>query len=193
MRKIFIDCGAHDGCSVRKFRKLYDRKKEYMIYSFEVELDFLSFFENISNHTFINKAVWIRDGKKEFYRSKEFLQAGSTLIKKKKSGELDKKHPIIVKTIDFSKWISDTFSKDDYIILKMDIEGAEYQVIPKMIKDGTFSYINELWIEWHYTKIKYPKEKHDNLVKQINIPMKKWDALSTCTLGKRKRNAKPKI
>ena len=33
MRKIFIDCGSHDGCSIRKFRDLYDKKEEYEIYN----------------------------------------------------------------------------------------------------------------------------------------------------------------
>ena len=186
MRKIFIDAGAHDGCSVKKFRKEHDKRKEYFIYSFEIEPDFSSCFNNIENHVFINKAVWIEDGTKKFYRSKEKLRAGSTLIKKKKSGQVDKEHPIIVETIDFSKWVFDNLSKNDYIILKLDIEGAEYEVIPKMIKDGSFDYINHLWIEWHWPKIKHPQKLHDNLVKQISIPTKKWDALVYCNLRKKK-------
>jgi len=187
MRKIFIDAGAHEGCSVRKFRKEYDKKNEYFIYSFEIEPKFTNSFNNIPNHMFINKAVWIENGKKEFYRSKEWLQAGSTLIKKKKSGKLDKNNPILVDTIDFSEWVLKTLSKDDYIILKMDIEGAEYNIIPKMMKDGSFDYINKLWIEWHWKKMKYPKERHDKLVSKILIPSKKWDALLYCNLRERKK------
>lgn len=187
MRKIFIDAGGHEACSVRKFRKEHDRKNEYYIYSFEVEPDFLNSFKGIPNHTLINKAVWIEDGKKELYRSKEFLRAGSTLIKKKKSGNLDRQNPIIVDTIDFSKWILKNFLKDDFIILKLDVEGAEYQVLPKMIEDGSFDYINKLWIEWHWPKIRYPEAKHNELIKQIKIPMKKWDALLYCNLRKRRK------
>jgi len=186
MRKIFIDAGAHEGCSVRKFRKEYDKKAKYFIYSFEIEPDFAPYFNNITNHSFINKGVWIEDGVEEFYRSHEPLRVGSTLIKKKKSAKIDKKHPIMVETIDFSKWISKNLSKNDHIILKMDIEGAEYHVIPKMMRDGTFDYINELWIEWHWPKIKYPKERHNKLVEKISIPTKKWCALHMCGLRKRK-------
>jgi hypothetical protein len=31
----------------------------------------------------------------------------------------------------------------------MDIEGSEYKILPKMIDDGTISYIDALVIEWH--------------------------------------------
>lgn len=182
MRKIFIDAGAHEGCSVRKFRREIDKKLEYYVYSFEIDPYFLNRFKDMKNHTFINKAVWVRDGKKEFYVSRERLKAGGTLMPKKKSGRLDKKNPITVKTIDFSQWVARTLSKDDYIILKMDIEGAEYQVLSKMIKDGVFSYINELLIEWHYAKIKLPISEHNKLVEQIHIPIKKWCALKACKL-----------
>jgi FkbM family methyltransferase len=57
--------------------------------------------------------------------------------------------PVLVECIDFSKWIKDNFSKEDYIFLKMDIEGSEYKILPKMINDGTISYIDALVIEWH--------------------------------------------
>ena len=54
-----------------------------------------------------------------------------------------------VEAIDFSRWIRENFVEDDYIFLKMDIEGSEYKVLPKMIEDGTINYINDLIIEWH--------------------------------------------
>jgi FkbM family methyltransferase len=182
--KIFLDCGAHDGCSIRKFRSLYDRKQKYKIYSFEPEPDFAKYFQNIPKHTFINKAVWIEDGVIDYYRSREQLRAGGTIFKQKKSGNLDKVNPIKIETIDFSKWILENLNKDDHIILKMDIEGAEYKVLPKMIEDGTINYINKLWIEWHWPKIKYPQEEHDKLIKKISIPTEKWDALLYCSFRK---------
>ena len=64
--------------------------------------------------------------------------------------ELYKWHETIkVESLDLSQWIVDNFSKDDYIVLKMDIEGSEYEILPKMIKDGSINYINAAFIEWH--------------------------------------------
>jgi FkbM family methyltransferase len=177
MRKIFIDAGANNGNSVRKFRQLHDKEKQYHIYSFEVEPEFESSFSDIDNHTFINKAVWIFDGTQEFYRSKAKYIDGGTLIKSKTTGALDKGNPIVVETIDFSSWVKNNFKITDTIILKMDIEGAEYAVLGKMVNDGTIAYINELWIEWHPKKIKLSDKEHQFLVSTINIPIKKWDAL----------------
>lgn len=176
MRKVFIDAGAHDGCSVRCFRKEFDKNIEYDIYSFEIEPNFKKKFDNIPRLTFINKAVWTEDGAKEFYRSKTYKKYSGSLIKSKKTGMLDKDNPIIVDTIDLSGWVKDMFSEDDFIILKMDIEGAEYDVLFKMIEEGSFDYINELWIEWHCDKIDVLKETHDKLLKLISIPIVKWNA-----------------
>ena len=133
---------------------------------------------------FLNKAVWIKDGVKEFYRDIDGKRYSGSLIKSKRTGRLDKKNPLIVETVDFSIWVKNNLNKSDYIILKMDIEGAEYEVISKMIKDNSFSYINELWIEWHWNKIKLPKDKHDVLVNKITIPIKKWCAVKWSSYGK---------
>lgn len=177
MRKIFLDAGANNGGSTRKFRAKYDKECEYFIYSFEPNPFFFNNFKNIKKHILVRKAVWVEDTQLDFYLDKDPLKAGSTLIKSKKSAILDKKNPIKVEALDFSRWLKDNLSKDDHIILKMDIEGAEYKVLNKMIGDNTFSYIDELWIEWHQRKVRLPVEEHDALVSKINIPTKKWDAL----------------
>ena len=175
--KIFIDAGANNGCSVRRFRSEYDKDCEFSIYSFEVEPKFYEEFKDIDKHIFINKAVWVSDGFMDFYRSDSKYIDGGTLIKSKISGNLDKKHPIKVETINFSEWVLRTFLKEDYIILKMDIEGAEYSVLEKMLEDNSIDYIDELWIEWHRKKTKVSLDRHNNLISKIKIPIKEWDAL----------------
>lgn len=184
--KYFIDAGANDSCSARIFRKLHDPNATYLIYSFEVEPSFSKNFNNISNLIFINKAVWVRDEKLKFYRCKSTRRAGGTLLKEKTSMYTDKANPIYVEAFDFSKWVMTTFNKSDEIILKMDIEGAEYDVLEKMFVDGSFAYIDELWIEWHASKVKISQERHESLVSKINIPIKKWAGIEQANkiLGK---------
>ena len=175
--RIFIDAGANDSCSARIFRKLYDKTNEYHIYSFEIDPLFLNNFSDIPNLTFINKALWVEDDHMFFYRSNARRNDGGTLLKSKITGNLDKKTPIKVETMDFSRWIIDNFNKDDEIILKMDIEGAEYAVLEKMFNDGSFEYINELWIEWHWGKVGMTRKQHDRIANRINIPTRKWAGL----------------
>ncbi len=73
-----------------------------------------------------------------------------------------------VEAIDFSKWVLSNFEKEDYIILKMDIEGSEYKVLPKMIDDGSIEYINTLIIEWHDWILPQFKDMTRSLSSKIN-------------------------
>lgn len=43
--------------------------------------------------------------------------------------------------------------KDDTILLKMDIEGAEFPVLEHLIKTGADKYINKLYVEMHPNKV----------------------------------------
>jgi len=194
MRKIFIDCGSHDGCSIRKFRDLYDKKEEYEIYSFEPNPHLQKYYDQLYNkHTHYSKGVWVKDGKIDFYVSG--CTGGSTLIETKYKHNEKKRitrkivcnlilpieEKINIDCIDLSYWIKNTFSKDDYIILKMDIEGAEYEILYKMIKESTLDYINELLIEFHNHKSGYTQ--HDDnciisILKEKNIKVDTtWDAM----------------
>ena len=52
--------------------------------------------------------------------------------------------------IDFSSWLRASFSAADFVVLKMDVEGAEHMIIPKMIADGTIKLIDVLLWECHH-------------------------------------------
>ncbi len=169
--KYYIDCGSYDGTTVKFFREMYDKECEYHIYSFEPLPEFKDCLKGIKKNEFFNKAVWIKDGIVDFYLSRVALRDGSTILKEKKTGNLDYKNPIKVECIDFSAWIKKTFNKDDYIILKIKIDGYEYKVLGKMIEDGTIDYINKLYVDWHHGRIGLSEKEHINLVNKIKIPL----------------------
>ena len=190
MKKVFIDCGAHDGCSVRKFLDVKDDAEEYEIHSFEPNPN-LEKYHPVAHAVFHKKAVWIEDGEMSFYNFS--TTGGSSLLEEKNERNTLKvsKKPIWrekfglpmeikVDAIDLSSWIKNNYVKSDYIIVKMDIEGAEYEILKKMFLDDTIKYINELWIEWHFTN----KEKYWNLgstmtdlLLQRGVEMMDWDAM----------------
>jgi len=183
MRKIFLDCGAHDGCSVRMFEKIYDDKKEYEVYSFEgstsQRLGSLQKYHQKNCYKFkknevIPKLVWIFDGKVSFNGWNQSIKQFSS-VDTPNTG-----FPAVVESLDFSKWIKDNFNKDDYIVLKMDIEGAEYEVLNKMIKDGTMSYINKFYGELHGLKKGFSVQETNTLIDKINnkynLKVWNWDA-----------------
>lgn len=162
MRKVFLDCGANNGQSVDWFKKEYNRD-DFEVHSFEPN-PVLAKNVKSKGVIFHPEAVWIENGEMELIIGKSSLN--STLMPEKFSGKTETK--IKVKTIDFSVWIQDTFSENDYIILKMDIEGAEYKVLEKMLEDKTFDWINVIYVEFHGNKMS-PRltDKNENIIKRI--------------------------
>ena len=61
----------------------------------------------------------------------------------------DEMKTIKVKAIDFGQWLKNNYRKEDVVFVKMDIEGAEYPVLEKMLKDGSMTYVDRLYIEFH--------------------------------------------
>lgn len=173
MRKIFLDCGAHNGCSVEMFCSAYPDYSEYEIYSFECDENrFNQLVQKglelgLDNFHPSKKAIWITNGKKVF----DGWQFQNTTTEDDSTG---------VETLDISEFILDNFSKEDYIVLKMDIEGAEYQVIDKMYQDGSLSYISKFYGELHGPKKGYSVEDNNKILEQVwknELKLLNWDAL----------------
>ena len=57
-----------------------------------------------------------------------------------------------VPTIDFAHWLSDRFCAADKVDVKMDIEGAEFEVLEHLVRTGAAAQIDTLAIEWHTHK-----------------------------------------
>jgi FkbM family methyltransferase len=190
MKKIFLDCGAHDGCSVRKFLDIVKDSSEYEIHSFEPNPK-LEKYHPVGPAIFHKSAVWTEDGDITFYNFS--TTGGSSILdiknqrnlrkvneKPKWMEKFGKPEAIKVNSINLSNWIKDSFEEEDYIIIKMDIEGAEYAILQQMILDGTIEYVNELWIEWHFSRDPTVNSMIQQLTTVFNqkaIKLVEWDAM----------------
>lgn len=75
--------------------------------------------------------------------------------------------PIKVKAIDFSKFVKD-LPEGSKIICKMDIEGSEFKVLRKMIKEETIRKIDAIYVEFHERSMKDESVSSKNeIVKKI--------------------------
>ncbi len=162
MKKIFIDCGGHVGESIKLFKKSKDYTSDFMFYSFEPVPYLFEKYKEEKDIIKFKQAVWIFDGEVNLYLAEH--SDGNSLFKGKKTGNMNKEHPIKVQCIDLSKWIQNTFNKNDYIILKMNIEGAEFKILDKMIKDKTIEYINKSYIGWHFAIDFKDKKMYEKLL-----------------------------
>tara|TARA_B100000287_G_C20309695_1_gene653329 strand:+ start:71 stop:655 length:585 start_codon:yes stop_codon:yes gene_type:complete len=170
MKKVLLDCGANIGQSYDVFFKNRDDADQYEIHCFEPSPTFSS---NLSEKsaTYHQKAVWVEDGTMDFYDKGNSL---SGTIYKNKVDNKGSGEKIQVDCIDFSKFIIDNFNKDDYIIVKFDIEGAEYKVIEKMLEDKTFEYVNEFFVEFHGAKIEDLYAYYDEVKERTGLAIKDY-------------------
>jgi len=180
-RRVFIDCGANIGKVLDEF---IPKKQGFEFYAFEPQPELADTGKRLNEEypgvflEFYPYAVWTENTEMDFYlsaRSGKNYKDASTLMTghTKNDFEVDFKHPVRIRAIDFSEWIAQNFTPEDYIILKMDIEGSEYDVLEKMIATGTISYVNELIIEFHqFMNETITQERHNALVSILEKQLK---------------------
>jgi len=52
--------------------------------------------------------------------------------------------------INISRWLLMNTLPRDFVVVKMDIEGAEYEVIPHMAEMSAWTVVDYLFVEWHH-------------------------------------------
>lgn len=144
---IFLDCGYYVGIVLDQYLERNEIDKDWKVYAFE-PLHSLNVEESIKRFPFdiewIDKAVWIEDSEVDFWVSERHNASYMDLV-----GNNAPSEKLVVPSMDFSKFVAD-LPKTDKIICSMDIEGAEYAVLEKMIKDKTLDRIDVLDIEFHH-------------------------------------------
>jgi FkbM family methyltransferase len=175
MRKIFLDCGTHYGEGLAQFVSKFAIDHEWEVYSFEPNLYLWQ--EHINNNIldnvhYINKAIYIHNDNITFNIAYPNTDASS--IYKNHIGDANFHGAIEVECLDLSEFILSNFTKDDFIVIKMDIEGAEYEVLRKMIADKSILYVDDLSVEFHSHKDEHAiletgenKETTFELIKEI--------------------------
>ena len=101
----------------------------------------------------LNNAVGTQDGEVDFYLdSTKDISQSCTATPDKVSSANDQ-DPVKVESVDFPAYIAKRVKPNDYTVIKMDIEGGEYDILNKMIKADTLGAVDELRIEWHGHKM----------------------------------------
>jgi FkbM family methyltransferase len=162
--RIFVDCGFNTGEVLQSFIDFLP--KDFKYYGFEINeplfaqtaLGLLRRNPEIISLQF--QAVSDRDGEAEFFSSGTshglIIGEATTLVHGMLADITQYDRPQKVRAIDFSNWVSQIVRKHTtangrtpYIVIKMDIEGAECMVLEHMANLGTLNNINVLMIEFH--------------------------------------------
>ena len=161
MKKIFIDAGANVGQSVAAWlnyiNKTHEDIKQWEIHSFEASqrlwgelventrkvVDESPYDESELDIMLYNKAVWVNNNGVTFHDMGN--ESSSTDVRK--AGNVVG-NAINAHSMDLSEFIKN-YSMDDMIILKMDIEGGEYEVIPHLYETGALKYVDICFLGKH--------------------------------------------
>lgn len=181
MRKIFLDCGYHLGEGLIEFTNALGINNEWEVYSFEAN-PYCDINNKIAQHPFkvnaISKAVWIENGtilfncenhnstnSPKFNSTSELDGWGSAISNIESSHSYDTQ--VQVECLDFSEFVKSLGEGEIYC--KMDIEGAEFEILRKMLKDNTIELIKEIWVEWHDVDLKQESfESRKSLSEEIS-------------------------
>jgi FkbM family methyltransferase len=166
-----IDIGAFNGDSVLHFVSYHDIDS---IDAYEPNDMYWPLWTAINKFypevNFYPYAVWTRDGKVIFDQRTDKHAMGSTMMLNKHGYGMGR--CIGVKCIDVLKILP---PKDEKVSLKIDAEGAEYDILERIVKAGKSDQIDRLYVEWHGNKMDgdYAKREED-LTKHFGKRIKFW-------------------
>jgi FkbM family methyltransferase len=156
---LFVDLGANLGQGYRWFKKyFYSPNISFELFEPNpncfVELQKIQDFKR-GAITFHNCGVGALSGEFEFFgldnsEGGPYSQSGS-VVKDHNSNfyKASGMNSIKVNIIDFSEYLVKKSHKYDKIIVKMDIEGAEVELLEHLIANGAVNHINVLYVEFH--------------------------------------------
>lgn len=168
-RIILMDVGANDGQWSQKLMQKLKRetsqphkKIPVELILFEPQRSFRSKLRAVAdkwNGTFVPAAAWIEEAQLDVQQGSDSQRA--RIVSHGTTGGTAEGADALVKqrthAIDFVRFFEETVPTDALVYLKLDIESAEYVVLPRLLTSGIFCRISFLHIEWHLNQL--PEEQ----------------------------------
>ncbi len=119
-------------------------------------------------------AVYVSEGTVTFYLdtlNSKHNYWGSSLISSHPDVEKSGKKAITVQALDVSRLILENFIPEDFVIVKMDIEGYEGILVPDMERRGSLDLVDEVYCEIHN---RFGIPGTDKVANILGKKLKKW-------------------
>jgi len=130
-------------CSAKKTESLLTSSQEFSEWMKQQELDVAAGKQICVYHKFDIPT----DGASSIISPENMDRSNVNYVQK--LFEFKEEDKVKVTSIDLSSWLKKNITEDDYVLVKMDIEGAEFEVLQKCLDDETLDMIDEINIEWH--------------------------------------------
>ena len=151
---IYLDLGAYTGDTVQRYLRgeIFERgRKCDVVHAFDLSAypaDWQAVKDEFPNVeiNFHQKAVGVADGITTFGEWNENPQAQTCYADCVNYRD----RPLAtVEQLDFVGWIQRQVKPGDFVVCKMDIEGAEYEILEQLFNTGAINLISRLFIEFH--------------------------------------------
>lgn len=168
---IFLDLGANVGKVTEKLLEIDNITK---IYCFEPVIENFKILERKFGKNdkikLENKIVWNQKGKVNFSVGSKNFHTNSKITKIINDRNYDKRKYIKqyeIDCIDIYDFIEslNINNEEQYLVIKMDIEGAEYEVLPRMIEKNSIQKVDILLVEFHKEPI--PGKSKKSIIENI--------------------------
>ncbi|KAF5750770.1 hypothetical protein HS088_TW03G01109 [Tripterygium wilfordii] len=162
-RYVYIDVGARSyGSSVGSwFKKQYPKQNHtFVVYAIEADKTFHEQYKLKKGITLLPYAAWVRNETLSFEINrdpgKELIEKGRGMgriqpvkasLRGSSDGEVDE-----IYGFDFADWLKNTVEERDFVVMKMDVEGTEFDLIPRLFETGAICLIDEIFLECHYNR-----------------------------------------
>ncbi|XP_077213468.1 uncharacterized protein LOC143848409 [Tasmannia lanceolata] len=159
-RYVYVDVGARSyGSSIGSwFKKQYPKQnRTFEVYAIEADRVFHDEYRKKKGVNLLPYAAWVRNETLFFEINRDPGKRmgdkgrGMGRIRPFESsiltGNVDR-----IRGFDFANWLKSAVSKRDFVVMKMDIEGTEFDLIPRLFETGAICLIDELFLECHYNR-----------------------------------------
>lgn len=183
----FIDCGTNLFDGLKSLDRVYHFNDTWKIDCFEVNpliyqeairVTEPSFLKRVNFH---NQAVWTKDDFVEVNINEDVpMDNGSNILTTPPERDttynrkFNWKEKIKVPSVNLSRIILE--SKAQLIVVKMDIEGAEFEVLQHLIRENSLKKIDHLYIEFHerffINEVEQYRRLKNELLQQIKTQVK---------------------
>ena len=171
---LIIDCGFNQGhVATNMLRAL----TSFSLIGFEVQQDIKVYCSTVKGRfpdrsvDVVYSACSTTDGQIRYFEPRNWgknYKGGTTTLESKSQLNDNYLEPKLAPALDFAKWLSVNIKDGTFVFVKMDIEGAEYDVIEHLLETGTIDRINVIAVEWHAHKFAEPlRTKYFNVEKRL--------------------------
>lgn len=171
---IVVDLGCKTYGEDASLIPLIDRFAPRVLYGFDplLEYDATTTIDG-TDVELRKKAAWLHDGTILLGVGAPFHLDATVLADKNDRDEWSVTTE--VPCFDFSKWLS---RLPETVVLKLNVEGAEFPLLERLIADGTVEQVEHLIVSWHDGRLKrdYPSRREyiEAAFGLLHIPVEEW-------------------